>query len=227
MACSLLAGAAVKGPRGPADGAGGEEAAASSDRLIRNPLLWALVALVGIYAWQTREVRHGPGRVAPERPGQERIDIPPFEFRGARLLPRARFHIEARVLATERYYLDPVADLSPVDVALGWGPMSDEAVLDQLDISQGERFVYALPRGPLSISPALVQLTFSNFHVIPADALVERELKSLRRGQVVRLAGLLVDVDRPGAARWRSSLARTDFGSGACEILFATELAVR
>jgi hypothetical protein len=172
-------------------------------------------------------VRHGPGPVAPDRPGQERIGGPPFEHRGARLFPRARFQVEARVLATERYYLDPVADLSPVDLALGWGPMSDEAVLDQLDISQGERFVYAIPRGRLPISHTLFQLTFSNFHVIPATAEIERELKSLRRGEVVRLQGLLVDVERPGAARWKSSLARTDYGQGACEILFATHLAVR
>lgn len=179
------------------------------------------------YLWQTWEVRHGPGPVAPERPGQERSDRSPFEYRGARLFPRARFQIEARVLASERYYLDPMADLSPVDLALGWGPMSDEVVLDQLDISQGDRFVYAIPHGPLPISRTLFQLTFSNFHVIPANPQIERELKSLRRGEVVRLAGLLVDVARPGAARWRSSLARTDSGAGACEILFATQLAVR
>jgi hypothetical protein len=120
-----------------------------------------------------------------------------------------------------------VADLSPVDLALGWGPMSDETVLDQLDISQGERFAYAIPRGRVPITRTLFQLTFSNFHVIPADARIERALKSLRRGEVVRLQGLLVDVDRPGAPRWKSSLARNDYGAGACEILFATYLEVR
>jgi hypothetical protein len=172
-------------------------------------------------------VRHGPGPVAPGRPAQQRIDGPPFEHRGAQLFPRARFQIEARVLASERYFLDPMADLSPVDLALGWGPMSDEAVLDQLDISQGERFVFAIPRGPLPISQTLFQLTYSNFHVIPANAEIERALKALRRGEVVRLQGLLVDVERAGAARWKSSLARTDYGDGACEILFATQLAVR
>jgi len=194
---------------------------------VRNPLPYAFIALVATYFWQTWEVRHGPGPVAPARPGQERIDAPAFEHQGARIFPRARFQAEARVLSTERYWLDPVADLAPVDVALGWGPMSDEVVLDQLDISQGERFVYAIPSGPLPISHTLFQLTFSNFHVIPATAQIERALKSLRRGEIVRLDGLLVDVERPGAPRWRSSLARTDYGDGACEILYATGLAVR
>jgi hypothetical protein len=196
-------------------------------RLARNPLLYVFAALVAGYYAQTCEVRHGPGPVAPNRPGQEPIDAPPFEHRGARLFPRARFQIEARVLSAERYYLDPMADLSPVDLALGWGPMSDEAVIDRIDISQAERFAYAIWDGPLPISDTLFHLTFSNFHVIPADAGIERALKSLRRGEVVRLQGLLVDVERPGAARWKSSLARTDFGAGACEILFATQLAVR
>jgi hypothetical protein len=196
-------------------------------RLLRNPLPYAFLALVAAYCAQTWEVRHGPGPVAPERPGQERIEAPPFEHRGARLLPRARFQVEARVLGRERYYLDSLADLSPVDLALGWGPMSDEVVLDQLDISQGERFVFAIPRGRLPITRTLFQLTFSNFHVIPANAAIERELKSLRRGQVVQLQGLLVDVFLPSGEHWKSSLARTDYGAGACEIVFATSLAVR
>lgn len=203
------------------------ERATPTVSLVRSPLLWAFAALAAVYFWQTWEVRHGPGPVAPERPGQQKIEAPPFEHRDARLYPRARFQVEARVLATERYFLDPMADLSPVDLALGWGPMSDEVVIDQLDISQGERFAYALPRGPLPISHTLFLLTFSNFHVIPANSQIERELKSLRRGQVVRLQGQLVDVERPGARRWRSSLARTDTGAGACEILFATQLSVR
>jgi hypothetical protein len=63
--------------------------------------------------------------------------------------------------------------------------------------------------------------------VIPADAKIERALKSLRRGEIARIQGLLVDVERPGAPRWKSSLARTDTGAGACEILFATSLASR
>jgi len=172
-------------------------------------------------------VRHGPGPVAPDRPGQERIDAPPFEHRGARLVPRARFQIEARVLGRERYYFDELADVSPVDLALGWGPMSDETVLDRLDISQGERFVFAIPREPLPISRTLFQLTFSNFHVIPADSQIEHQLKNLRRGEIVHLQGLLVDVELASGARWKSSTVRNDFGAGACEILYATYLTTR
>jgi hypothetical protein len=203
----------------------GEDCAVS--RLLRSPLPYAFIVLVGGYYWQTRDIRHGPGPVAPDRPGQERIDAAPFEHRGARLLPRARFQIEARVLGTEHYWLDDLADVSPIDLALGWGPMSDEAVLDRLDISQGERFVFALPRERLPISRTLFQLTFSNFHMIPADSKIEHGLERLRRGEVVRLQGMLVDVELPGGSRWKSSTVRNDFGAGACEILYATLLEIR
>jgi hypothetical protein len=46
----------------------------------------------------------------------------------------ASFDIRARVLARERYRFDRAADLSPIDLALGWGRMSESAVLDQLKI---------------------------------------------------------------------------------------------
>ena len=64
----------------------------------------------------------------------------------------ASFDIRARVIAAERYRFDRGAALSPVDLALGWGAMSDSDVLKQLSVSQGGRFYswwaksYPVPR---------------------------------------------------------------------------------
>ena len=42
-----------------------------------------------------------------------------------RLTPRADYDITARILSRADYRFDALADLIPEDLALGWGPMSD------------------------------------------------------------------------------------------------------
>ena len=71
-------------------------------------------------------------------------DVPaslaPFRLQAATLKPLAGFSVEARVLSREDYSVGREADLSPTDLALGWGRMRDDDVLSRLDISQGGRF---------------------------------------------------------------------------------------
>jgi hypothetical protein len=80
-------------------------------------------------------------------------DASPLQRGRWRLTPRADYDVTARILAREDYYFDTLADLVPEDLALGWGPMSDNAVLTHFDISQDARFYFWQSRGPPS-SPA-------------------------------------------------------------------------
>jgi hypothetical protein len=195
--------------------------------LHKSPLFWVLLILGGWYVWASWEIRHGPGQVAPHRPAQAAIEDPvPFEHNGATIIPRALYQIEARVLSTERYYYDATAEISPIDLAVGWGPLSDERVLDHIDVSQDGRFAFLVDDGRSPISPLLFGLTHANMHMIPADEQIWKALKSLRRGHVVRLEGFLVDVEGPNIRPWTTSLVRHDTGDGACEIMFATRIAV-
>jgi hypothetical protein len=66
----------------------------------------------------------------------------------------------------------------------------------------------------------------ANTHVIPADAVVRRELARLRVGQVVHLTGMLVDGVRDDGAWVHTSLTRTDTGPGACEIMLVEDVEV-
>ena len=124
---------------------------------------WKLLALVilvswGAYHhWQRRPVMHGPGIVADTLPQQQAIrDAQAFDFKGYHIQPLADFNLEARVLSTEHYRLGREADLSPVDLALGWGRMSDDTVLARIVISQSNRFYFwrtddfPIPRAPQS-----------------------------------------------------------------------------
>ena len=139
----------------------------------------------------------------------------------------AGYDISARILSREDYRFDRLADLVPEDLALGWGPMSDNHVLAAFDVSQGARFYTWRPRGPLPIARDDVIVHSANTHVIPADARIRSELARLRVGQVVHLAGTLVDAIRDDGAWLRTSLTRTDTGAGACEVMLVENVEVR
>jgi hypothetical protein len=188
----------------------------------------AFIALIGFGAYQhyqSRPVRPGPGPVAVAVPEQGASSAAGFPFKGYTLQPLQDFQIEARVLASETYRADREADLSPIDLALGWGPMSDSAVLDKVRISQSSRFYYwhvdefPIPRQDIERSSA-------NMHMIPADGVIERRLKAVRPGQTVRIDGWLVEAQASDGWRWRSSLSRDDTGAGACEVIFVRDLQV-
>jgi hypothetical protein len=174
-----------------------------------------------------RPVARPPGVLAPHDPLQTPLDATtPVELHGYRLVPRAGFEIEARILSAEHYRWDAGASLAPVDLALGWGPMSDTAVLSRFRITQGARFYTLYPQdGALDLDAALRHS--ANMHLIPADDAVKRRLRSARKGQVVSLRGRLVDAARPDGFTWRTSLSRDDTGAGACELLLVESASLR
>jgi hypothetical protein len=186
-----------------------------------------ILILFGAYqCWDSREVTQPPGILAPNQPLQQDIADPkPFDFKGYRVTPLASFEIEARVLSRERYRRGREADLSPIDLALGWGPMSAQEVIEHLDISQSNRyFRWRADRLPLP-APVIARHS-ANMHIIPAGDVIEDELMKVRKGHIVRLGGYLVQLNAPDGWRWRSSLTRKDTGGGACEVILVNRIAV-
>lgn len=182
---------------------------------------WIVIALLafGAYRWySTRDLEPPPGVLAAEDPVQGDVDVgEPLELEGFRLVPRAPFSATVRVLRRENYSRGDLADLVPTDFAVGWGPMSDSAVLAGIEISQGNRFYYWRTE-TWPIERRDIETHSANWHLIPADAAVRRVLDRLRAGSVVELKGQLVDIEGPGGGM-RTSLKRSDTGAGACEIL--------
>jgi hypothetical protein len=168
---------------------------------------------------------HGSGIIASQSPVQSSTSQTNFILNGYKITPLDSFEIEARVLAAEHYSLGREADLSPVDLALGWGKMSDEAILSKINISQSNRFYYwhvdefPIPRREIETQSA-------NMHMIPADAEIEKSLKSIRPGQVVKLSGYLVEANASDGWHWKSSLTREDTGNGACELVYVKSVMV-
>ena len=188
--------------------------------LVRFVLLILLVR-----QWESRAIEHPPGVLVPEMPLQRDVDQPDTIRVGRyRLTPRADFRIRARVLSRENYYLGDESDLSPVDLALGWGIMSDQAVLDRIDITQGGRWYFTRYEHPAPISDRQIIDHSGNIHIIPADGRIRDKLGDVRVGDLVQVRGQLVDIDRDDGFMWRTSLVRNDTGNGSCEILYAEQL---
>jgi hypothetical protein len=181
------------------------------------------LAVVGfcVYGmWPQRALRHPPGVIAPREPMQQIIPARLLgEVHGYSLTALAGYAIEARVLHTKRYWGDG-ADLVPYDVALGWGPMSDQSILDQLDIAQSNRFFFYQWRNAPPIPEGQIVCHAANNHLIAANADIAKAIRNLRAGEVVRLRGYLVQVSRPDGFRWVTSLTRADTGNGACEVFY-------
>jgi len=185
------------------------------------PIAVAAIAIFACYKlYSHREITHAPGVLAASDPEQSDIDSAAVIERGEfRLRPRAEFSATVRILSREDYSVGALAKLVPTDFAVGWGPMSDSAVLADIEISQGNRFYYWRTEN-WPIDRADIETHSANWHVIPKNSQVGGVLGQLRAGSVVELHGQLVDVEG-GEAGMRTSLTRGDTGAGACEILLA------
>ena len=187
------------------------------------------MGLVGLAYWYLhRPINYPPGPLITDEPSQLTLpaDIPAFAHGGFYLRPLAVFSIDARLLHRKVYRHDRQAALVPVDLALGWGPMSDQQVLDRLKITQSMRFYWFRYPGQPPIPKQEIISHSTNVHIIPGTPEIASRCKSLRAGSLIRLSGDLVEATGPGLSAWRSSLSRTDTGNGACELLWVKELSL-
>lgn len=151
--------------------------------------------------------------------------VEPIKKNGYMLTPLAEFQAEARVLSAHHYNGDRESDLVPVDLALGWKHMSEDAVLQKIEIHQDGRF-YFWKTNAFPISRAEIETQSTNMHLIPADSIIEETLKSIKTGERVKFSGYLVEARGKDNWHWRSSLTRKDTGAGACELVYVTSLEV-
>lgn len=188
--------------------------------------LFVLIAAAIAYGvWQHEpEVELGPGVSAPTAPIQKKAHSEPFEFEGYTIKPLQNFSLQAKVLSRTNYFTGKESDLSPMDLALGWGRMSDESILKDIKITQSNRWYYwrvdsfPIPQKELETHSA-------NMHMIPANDEVKAAMKNAHKGNVIALEGYLVSATQ-GSWSWNSSLSRSDTGNGACELVFVKRFEV-
>ena len=197
-------------------------------------LRWIIIVLFVIgaghqlYQRSSKPIRQADGVLVVAEPKQVNLDRGPVWKQDAYTMQAmAEFEIEARVLSKELYSFGREADLSPVDLALGWGAMSDSAVLKQLQISQSNRFYYYRWQDQPPRPPEEIASHSANMHLIPTSDSIAKQLKKVRPGEVVHLRGHLVNISAPDGWHWNTSMTRADTGAGACEVFRVESVEVR
>ncbi|MBU0473443.1 MAG: hypothetical protein KKF62_04715 [Bacteroidetes bacterium] len=171
------------------------------------------------------EIKQEPGVLAKDPPKQTPlIQSQVWERDEYFINAIAQFELKAKVLGKEHYIFDRVSDLAPYDLALGWGQMSDQTIVDKIDISQRSRWffwnvdLYPIPRKEIEMSA-------SNMHIISSNDEVKNQLDDIIVGEIIYLKGYLVSVMSPKDGwHWKSSLSRNDTGNGACEVVWVEKL---
>jgi len=168
-----------------------------------------------------------PGIKVIDTPLQKTIEEPePFEFKDYKITPLADFKLQAKVLAKENYHLGEERELSSVDLALGWGEMSAQQVVDQIQFSQSGRW-YRWSVEQFPIPRRAIETQSANMHMVPSKGWIAKQLDSVKEGQIVALKGFLVRIDAKDQQwHWQSSLTREDTGAGACELIYLTDFQI-
>lgn len=188
-----------------------------------------IILLIGggvYYYWNTRPVSHGPGIVAPETPVQETTyNADKLTFKDFELTPQATINLEARILSLKNYYFDKYSDLTSTDVVFGWGPMSNEQNLSSVMVRQSDRsFYWEMTRPPID-RPQMWRHA-SNMHLIGPTETIRDKIRSLRRGQIVKIEGYLVNAASPEGWSLKTSLSRDDIGGNSSEVVWINSLTV-
>lgn len=184
-----------------------------------------LVVLAAATAWWWYARAHAPaaweGRPASEAPRQAADALPASWKSGDYAVsPLARFSARAVVLSRCNYRGGHDSALARTDFALGWGPMSEAALINRISVSQDMRWFMYSWRGDLGVPGTEISRSCANMHLIPADDTVRRELARTRRHDLLELSGYLVEVRHADGWTWRSSLSREDTGGGSCEVVW-------
>ena len=174
-------------------------------------------------SWNNRWVHYDESVIKNTAPLQQAVERAAFTHKGFTITPVASFNVEARILSKARYFWGKESRLSPIDYALGWGPMAHDQVLKGLKISQSNRWYHYRYKEP-PIAESEITSHSSNMHLIPANDEVLKMIKKARPGQLVRLRGYLVNVTAENGWHWSSSLSRTDSGGHSCELFWVEDI---
>jgi hypothetical protein len=188
-----------------------------------------LLAIAGGAYWlwflPPRTVTHPAGILVKQEPLQEPVNVRPWQQGDYTITALASFRIRARVLSKTSYHMDREADLSPIDLALGWQEMSDSDVLNEVEVSQSNRWYYYHYQN-VSISPDLIPLKSANMHMIPQTPAIRDQLSSVAIGDIVNIQGYLVRISAKDGWEWSSSMSRNDTGNHSCEVIWVQNMSV-
>ena len=157
-----------------------------------------------------RGITYPPGILINSEPKMALVrNQRPWKVGSREIFPLVEFWLQGRVLGSERYH-DSYSDIYPIDIGLGWGPMSDQSIIDQLHIVQGHRKLLYEPSDREHPLPTFESLWpyVKNVHTCPADDDIKKKVFSVRSGDLIELRGYLIGIQENGQWTVVSSLKK-------------------
>jgi len=170
----------------------------------RQIILIGLLVL-GVWFYETmRPVPQPPGILVPDPPRISEFTQTPrtMVYNEHVFTALAGLDVKGRILSIERYGRDRESKAALLDVVLGWGRMSDSVTLKNVDVAQAERRVLSKSYDP-ALPDAEVEASILNLHLVTSDPAVEKTIRQLRAGNIVRLEGYLVEAVAGDGWRWK------------------------
>ena len=159
------------------------------------------------------------------------LDIDGFQYT---LEPSYRYDLQGVVVSY--YDSDTWYDISHQndpgnirDLCVVWGRNVSSGIYREVKYESGE-FTCTF-RWSTALNPPFDIYQGANNHVLPANEDVARKIRSVVRGDQIRMQGYLADytvMDPESGNRYgrRTSTTRQDRGNGACEIVYVTDLEI-
>jgi len=147
----------------------------------------------------------------------------------ARLEYVATYELTGRVVSVRNYFPFTEQDkISSTETGVAWDLLSDKEVDKAIVWQTPKRRELALAPvrenreflQDLGVDEAMFGEMFSNNHLIAENFYITMLIRSIRKGDFVRIEGYLVDA-KYGRTRWSTSTTRTD---GASEMIYVTDV---
>lgn len=180
---------------------------------MKKAILLLLLAVVAAAAWR----HHGQATRAP-RPADGVLvgDGPRWGVTGmgshatwstalspTESMPIAAIDITGRVLARRAYAPTPLEGPFALDLVLGWGPMSDNRVLDQLSVRQDARGFDIVAGPKLDLPVAKAYAAAMNLSLYSDTFQYMHALEAIRVGDVVRIVGWTTALRDAQGNKWQ------------------------
>lgn len=112
---------------------------------------------------------------------------------GFRVRAVSEMSFRSVILSRRRYFFDRFR-ISPMDLVLGWGALSNPSVFRSLRVSTSRPDIHVRKTSDQEFDPELIMSSMSLFHIIPSRISVWDDLSRLRRNNIVDLSGFLCEV---------------------------------
>lgn len=145
------------------------------------------------------------------------------------ITPVAEYKISGMVAGKETYSSNWDGEISPVDLTIVWGKLSEPDYDKYISYSQRNRWYFYQYKPGSPFDNSFVVSHSANNHIIPANENIHEAVRTIKEKDKVVVEGFLVNLKgtyKGQPVTWNTSLSRTDTGNGSCELFYVSKVRI-